>query len=472
MGWQTIVKENNLAVSEKTLSDVLTLRRFDAEYFQPEYLEYDECLSKKSAQSISNLVTIADGNHLGISQYFTEDENGIPYYRGQDVNNFFLEASNPLKIPEEIYAEGWMRRSYFQSNDILLSIVGTVGSLSFVTDRLGKATGSCKIAILRPKDVSETKPLVTFLLSKYGQYQLKRMTRGAVQTGIILEDIPFISVPVIPNKLKEKITMIVDKAIEVERSARLAFIEAEKLLLKEINLEGYVPSEENTSVRELTECLTDNRFDAEYWEPRFDEILDRIKSYSEGCSTIKDEFSQIKNGFKFDPEKLYRYVEIGDVNVSTGEVSSTELEGKELPTNAKITLEEKQLVTSKVRPNRGATAILDNHKGYIASGAFVVLKETGKVTLETLQVYLKTPFIRDLLLRYNTGTAYPTIVDTDILNLPLPLVSRGAQEAITEKVKQCGKERTEAKELLEKSKRAVEIFIEKDEQVAKLFLGK
>ena len=142
-----------------------------------------------------------------------------------------------------------------------------------------------------------------------------------------------------------------------------------------------------------------------------------------------------------------------------------------MPANAKITLEEKQLVTSKVRPNRGATAILDNHKGHIASGAFVVLKETGKVTLETLQVYLKTPFIRDLLLRYNTGTTYPTIAYSHILNLPLPLVDRGVQGTITEKVKQCNKERAEAKALLEKAKRAVEIFIEKDEQEALKYLA-
>jgi len=180
---------------------------------------------------------------------------------------------------------------------------------------------------------------------------------------------------------------------------------------------------------------------------------------------------EIKNGFKPELETLYRYIEIGDVDISTGEVSSIEIKGEELPANAKITLEEKQLVTSKVRPNRGATAILDNHKGYIGSGAFTVLKEAGKVTLETLQVYLKSSFIRELLLRYNTGTTYPTIIDADILNLPIPLVVQKVQDAITEKVKQCSKERAEAKELLEKAKRAVEIFIEKDEQEALKYLS-
>lgn len=468
MGWQTIVKENNLDISIVNSIDLNEELRIDAEYHKPKYLREETALLKLSRMSIGEFCFVTDGQH----GYHEEDENSdIRFLTAKNAKDFFADGENVVRVAQ--WVDDKNKRSSLQPKDLILSTRGTVGLCAIVGDEILPAQIDQDVARICISDDEDVSPefFLTYLNCSFGQDWMIRNATGNVQQGLSLDKVRKIPVPILPRNFQTRVSGLIVEAKAKTQSSVFANKEAEKLLLKEINLEGYAPSEENTSVRELTECLADNRFDAEYWEPRFDEILARIKSYKAGCSTINDEFLQIKNGFKSDPETLYRYVEIGDVNVSTGEVSSTELEGKELPANAKITLEEKQLVTSKVRPNRGATAILDNHKGYIASGAFVVLKETGEVTLETLQVYLKSPFIRDLLLRYNTGTAYPTIVDTDILNLPLPLVDKGVQEAITEKIKQCSKERTEARELLGKAKRAVEIFIEKDEQEALKYLA-
>jgi hypothetical protein len=38
--------------------------------------------------------------------------------------------------------------------DVLLSIVGTIGSVALVTEKYQHLTGSCKIAIIRPKSVN------------------------------------------------------------------------------------------------------------------------------------------------------------------------------------------------------------------------------------------------------------------------------------------------------------------------------
>lgn len=465
--WQTIVKENNLDVSEISLEQVLKLNRLDGEYYKPLYLDYEQRIISKGYKEIQSFASITDGIHSSID---FDEQSTINLLSAMSPKDNYFDISRNKTISETQHQKN--PRTELQEGDVIVSTVGTIGNCAVVDKTVLPANSDRHIGIVRVKSDYLPHFLSTFLLTKYGKFQTLREATGNVQLNLFIEKIRTLKIPISRDVFQKAVSDAVIKALSLREQAKGEYNEAGQLLLKEINLEGYVPSEENISVRELTECLADNRFDAEYWEPRFDEILDRIKSYKDGASIISDEFSQIKNGFKPDPETLYRYVEIGDINVSTGEASFTELEGKELPANAKITLEEKQLVTSKVRPNRGAMAILDNHKGYIASGAFVVLKETGRVTLETLQVYLKSPFIRDLLLRYNTGTAYPTIVDTDILNLPLPLVDRTIQEAITEKVKKCSKERVEAKELLEKAKRAVEIFIERDEREALKYLKK
>ena len=57
------------------------------------------------------------------------------------------------------------------------------------------ATCSCKLAILRPRDVTLPEFLAVFLRSEHGQNQIERLTRGAVQKGLILEDMDQLWVP-------------------------------------------------------------------------------------------------------------------------------------------------------------------------------------------------------------------------------------------------------------------------------------
>jgi len=69
-------------------------------------------------------------------------------------------------------------------------------------------------------------------------------------------------------------------------------------------------------------------------------------------------------------------------------------------------------------------------------------------------------------LKPNTGTSYPVIVDNDILNLRIPVLSKKIQTQIQQKVTESFNLRKQSKHLLECSKRAVEMAIEQDEQKA------
>lgn len=83
-----------------------------------------------------------------------------------------------------------------------------------------------------------------------------------------------------------------------------------------------------------------------------------------------------------------------------------------------------------------------------------------------LQVLLRLPFYRDWLLRYNVGTSYPVIKDNDVLNMPIPLFDKEAQNDIAQKVKESSDMRNQSEQLLEYAKQAVEMAIEQGEDVA------
>lgn len=159
-----------LEISEIMLSKLERTLRIDSEFYKKINLEFLDSIAHKNPSKLTQFVNVSDGNHLSISDHFSD--TGVPYYRGGDIYNFYIEqTNNPLRIPENVYEIGNMKRSHLKKGDVLVSIVGAIiGNLSLVkTDE--KATCSCKLAILRPKCI-ESEILALYLKSKFGQNQI------------------------------------------------------------------------------------------------------------------------------------------------------------------------------------------------------------------------------------------------------------------------------------------------------------
>ncbi|MCK4429060.1 MAG: restriction endonuclease subunit S [Candidatus Aenigmarchaeota archaeon] len=204
------------------------------------------------------------------------------------------------------------------------------------------------------------------------------------------------------------------------------------------------------------------RIDAEYFQPKYKETIERIESYEGGFDIIQNQFKQNKILSKKDKE-FYNYIEISDINISNGEITPSKIEINKIPANGKRELFKNDLLISKVRPYRGAISFIDFEKeNLLGSGAFTVLQEKTAYKKEVLMIFLKTAFIKELLLRYNCGTSYPVIKDEDILDLKTPLIKLEIQNKIAEKIKESHKLRRESKMLLEEAKRKMEEEIEKE----------
>src|ERR1700733_15323112 len=260
--------------------------RIDAEFYKPDILSSLNLLSKK--QSLTDYVKVSDGNHLKISDYY-QDYPGIPYYRGKEIkNDFFFENAISVYIPETQYNEKQMTRSHFFPGDVLISILGTIGSLSLVTDTLKKSTGSCKIAILRP--ISELSPeyIATFLRSKYGQIQLKRIVRGTVQKWTLLEDFEQIQLYPCSNKFNQKIKKIIQLSIKLNTVRKQQYYKAEKNLLNALDLNEFKPQHKLSFTKKFSEIEQIERYDAEYFQPKFDETIKKINKYKNGCKHLED----------------------------------------------------------------------------------------------------------------------------------------------------------------------------------------
>jgi restriction endonuclease S subunit len=430
------------------------VNRLDAEYYQPEYLQSQKTLLGFKTEMLSSICKVTDGNHSKISEQFAD--SGIRYLRGQDLTDFFISDSSPIYIPEEIFNK--LRRSHIFHEDVLVSIVGTIGMVSIVAKHFDKLTGNCKIAILHPKKIDPWF-LAIFLFSKYGQDQIQRKVAGAVQTGIILKDLAGILIPTFSEKDQTKIRDIAISAYQSENNSESLYSQAEDLLLEELGLKDLTLEEDLSYVVNFSDLKSVHRADAEYFQPKYEKLIKSLGKDKQPLKVIVTKRKKIKATIL--PENDYKYIEISDVYIGSSEVTYNTVKGYDLPANAKFKIDGGELIVSKVRPTRGAIAIIpdDWNESCVASGAFSVF-EVPSPTREYLQVILRSIIGKLQLEKPTTGTSYPTINDEDIENLLIPILPLSSQQKIADLVRQSHEARKKAKELLEKAKKEVEKLIE------------
>lgn len=465
--YKTLLKE--LEISERDFLDIIDDNeefRIDSEYYKKEYNAIYGKL--KHCELLENIVSemhdvTSNGSFEMVHNILNDDEEKIiPYIRSGNVGNTFIDTNNLICISKKAHDE--LELSQTKLNDVIMARKGKIGGASIITDNEVNYNCNENVIKLTIKNWNEYNPyyFTTFFNSKYGKKQIERLSTGNVQPWVSIFQLKKLKCYKCSNEIQNKIEKIINLAHEKLLQANNLYHNAEKILEHTLGLENFKPSNQNISIKSIKESFgSSGRLDAEYYQAKYEDYFKLINDYPNGTTKIKYQFEHVKKVCD-RKQSFYNYVEIGDVNVSNGIANVNNLPVGQLPDNAKIMTCAGDLIVSKVRPNRGAVAILSKNN-LLVSGAFTVLRSNGKFLIETLQVLLRTKIYRELMLRYNVGTSYPVIKDEDILNLPLPIIDLEVQEKISAKIKESFALRRESENLLEQAKAEVEAAIENKE---------
>jgi len=457
--------------------------RIDAEFYKPDVIEFLSLLSKKNAQSLTNYVKVSDGNHSKISEYL-QDYPGVPYYRGKDINtDFFIENARPAYISESKYNQKQMIRSHFLPGDVLLSIKGTIGNLSFITDILKKSTGSRSIAALRPISEISSEYIAAFLRSKYGQVQLKRITRGTIQMEIILEDFDQIQLYPCSNKFNQKIKEIVQLSIKLNAIRKQQYYNAEKILTKALDLNELQPQHELTFTKRFSEIKQVERYDAEYFQPKFDEIIKRINELQGGCKNLEDLTSLIGHpanppfGLNKTKEKTFIITEkhLSEFFPSDkfwNDQESSYTTDEFVIKNKKYLLGKNDIIVYSVGAAYVGKANLYNTpiRAICGSSLTLIRPIENLINPYYLLVFLNSSIGKLLTRRSLRGSVQQCIYPFDTKKVPIPLLERSIQEQIEIAIREGEESFNKSLELLKIAKKAVEIAIEVNEEAANDFV--
>lgn len=456
------ILSEELECTEKFLSTCAANKdfRIDSDFCIREPFKSKNFVYKKIGNCLINV-------QYGISIDMNEDGIGFPIYRMNEIHNQLCDT-NIKKFADISRAD--FEKFQLNDGDVLFNrtnsylFVGRTG-IYYAAGNEDKTFASYLVRLVCDEKIIFPEYLTAYLNTKYGVADIKRRARQSInQTNVNPEEVKEIELPILSKTFQTQIRKNFRCAYNMLLIADENYHAAEKMLSEALGLDKFTPSTENVAIKTLSASFGESgRLDAEFYQPKYDDIESKLENLS-GGRRIKDFFKLVKKICDRRAD-FYNYVEIGDVNVSNGVATANKIATDELPDNAKIMTQAGDVLVSKVRPNRGAVAIL-REDNLLVSGAFAVLRSSGKFSVEVLQVLLRTKIYRDLMLKFNVGTSYPVIKDEDVLNLPLPVISRELQEKIAAQVSESFRLRSESEKLLSRAKSAVEIAIERGEEVA------
>ncbi len=272
---------DGLEITEIELSVLEESRRLDAEYYQRKFLKMEHvlsCLPNQSLGMLGSFLTGPFGSEFNVENYISDAI--YRYVRGKDVKPFFLKDDDNVYIPEADFKR--LSKYSLHLGDILVSVVGTLGNASIVTESTSSAIFSCKSTVFHSKAINPFY-LIAYLNCSYGHSLLLRKTRGTVQAGINIEDLSSLLVFTPSNQLQINIEALIHSSFEKLKQSKALYAEAENLLLDELGLHDWQPSAEQIAVKTFQQSfLQTGRLDAEYYQPKYDELLKRLAALTNG----------------------------------------------------------------------------------------------------------------------------------------------------------------------------------------------
>ena len=150
---------------------------------------------KKLTVKIGEISDVKGGKRLPLGSDLIEQKNSHPYIRIRDLkeNCFVMLNDEFLFVDDETQKE--IARYITNTNDLLISIVGTIGLTAIVHESLNNAnlTENC-VKLTNMKSLLPEYVLM-YLRSKEGQYAISQATVGAVQAKLPLKNIQNLDIP-------------------------------------------------------------------------------------------------------------------------------------------------------------------------------------------------------------------------------------------------------------------------------------
>ncbi|MCQ2367428.1 MAG: restriction endonuclease subunit S [Kiritimatiellae bacterium] len=444
--------------------------RFDSEFFRKDDINRLRQLGLLSHSSLIELSRRIDVGYVGeMTSEYTTDATAPKLIQTRNIDEFIPNDTDIIHISQEFHEQ--LRKSQIHTNDILLARSGSFGNAAIWLD---KETVNSSDIIIIDVDPSKIDPcyLVAFLNSRYGRFQLDRYASGAVQRHVNLTILERLNIALLSEDVRSFVGSLVRQAFKTITDSRACYRAAEDKLLKDLGFLNWSPVDGGVSVKPFSEVANACRIDAEYFQPKFDELKQLLAQCelrdlggNEGLVNIYKSIDPPSDCYGSEGVPFVRIsdfskfgIEIPDIRVSE-EVCS---DCRRIKKNAILLTKDGSV---------GIAYKAECDLEMVTSGAILHLEvKDDSVDPDYLALVLNSRIVRMQAERDAGGSIIQHWKPSQIEKVQIPILPRGVQHALADKVRESFRLRHESKRLLNLAKSAVEKAIEDGEEAAVKFI--
>ena len=452
--------------STVNLSKLYRHLRIDADFYRPEYIRVESQLKKKGI--IFPLRKYCNYIKKGIFDISPDlyTSEGVPLIRTSEIKNPLINFSTTTFLDSITHQENL--KTELKPNDIVVTKIGAyIGDVALLPGKYKKYNFSQNVTGLSiRKESIKAAYLFAYLLCRFGRSQLKRIIMLSGQGKIELEDIRDISIYEASDTLQLHVANTIENAQSFIDESETKFQECQTLLLSELGLVDWQPKPRLTFVKNYSETQWTERIDADYFQPKYEEIVRAIKSYAGGWDRLRNLLNLKAQNYHPEDKQDYKYIELANI-AGNGEITDSMIaQGQDLPSRARRKVAMGDVIVSSIEGSLDSIALINEEydQALCSTGFHAVNSQT--FNSETLLVLLKSIVGQLQLKKGCSGTILTAINKDEFGKVILPIIVEEKQTQIQQKVIESFNLRKQSKHLLECAKRAVEMAIEQDEQTA------
>jgi len=332
------------------------------------------------------------------------------------------------------------------------------------------------VAFIIPKETTDAAYLASYLGCKIGQNYAWQNKTEQMNPYISVASLGRLPIAIVSKEFQGIIRNLFLKLDAFNRESCEQHVKAEQSLLKELNLASWQPRHKKSFVKKYSDTQAMQRVDAEYFQPKYEEIVNAIKRskvYARlgDIVSIKKCFEPGSAAYQETGIPFVRVSNLSKFGINPGNQQYiSELLYKELVDNQPKTGE--ILLSKDASP--GIAYHLNKDPGRIipSSGILRLNVKSGiDVSPEYLTLVLNSTIVQKQIERDAGGSIINHWLVDQVKKTLIPILPITQQKELVKQLQGSFANRDMAARLLELSKRGIEIAIEKSEKDAKEYLA-
>lgn len=443
--------------------------RFDSDFFLKTDLQIEERLNALKCPEFREFGDFVASAFYPAATHLYENGD-VPFIRCVDCVPYPLitydQDSSFEKIPMS-FAEESKGINFLEKGEIVITKVGSPCYASLIAEYDKVALSRTVMGVKRIRGIIPAYLLI-FLRGKYGFRQLLRQRELTIQYQLTLERVKRIRIFSPSSELQRVVEDMVNSFFSARQKSEIEYGQAEQILFCALGPEKWQSTHSQIAIKNISQSFTaTGRFDAEYFQPKYDEIMAKLTSVK--TAKLGDLVSirkSIEPGSDAYGDEGLPFIRIADISKHGITPPSIHVSPNVSDNIEELKPKRDTILLSKDGSVGIAYKLEEDYEG-ITSGALLHLRVTDKNVLPNyLTLALNSITTQMQAERDAGGSIIQHWRPEQIREVVIPILPLEVQQTIAEKVQASFSARRQSQQLLELAKQTVERAIESSEAEA------